>query len=121
LWALWQNLRVPRPCQNIAGVTHQLALFDAPIDPGLLMKAQAAGVDIGSVLSDITVPLPNYRFIALYAQALDFVNALRAYGALVLSAIEKSDAAALATLLALAPPRENHPHARNSDELSLIG
>src|SRR5207237_3558784 len=33
-----------RHCQNIAGVTRSLALFDAPIDPGLLIKAQAAGV-----------------------------------------------------------------------------
>jgi len=87
-----------RHCQNIAGVTRQLALFDAPIDPGLLIKARAAGVDIGSVLNDLTAPLPNYRFTALYPQALDFVNAVRAYGALLLSATEKSDAAALAML-----------------------
>jgi hypothetical protein len=88
-----------RHCQNIAGVERQLALFDAPIDPGLLIKAQAAGVDLGSVLNDITAPLPNYRFTALYTQALDFVNAVRAYGTLLLGAIEKSDSAALAMLL----------------------
>jgi hypothetical protein len=87
-----------RHCQNIAGVTRSLALFDAPIDPGLLIKARAAGVDIGSVLSDLTAPLPNYRFTALYSQALDFVNAVRAYGTSLLSAIEKSDAAALTLL-----------------------
>ncbi len=87
-----------RHCQNIEGVTRQLALFDAPIDPGLLIKAQAAGVDLSSVLSDTLAPLPNYRFTVLYAQALDFVNAVRAYGALLLSALEKSDAAALALL-----------------------
>jgi hypothetical protein len=88
-----------RHCQNIAGVTRQLALFDAPIDPGLLIKAQAAGVDIGSVLSDLTVPLPNYRFTALYPQALDFVSAVRGYGAQLLTALEKRDAEALAILL----------------------
>jgi hypothetical protein len=87
-----------RHCQNIAGVERQLALFDAPIDPGLLIKAQAAGVDIGSVLSDVTAPLPNYRFTALYPQALDFVNAVRAYGTSLLGAIEKSDSAALSIL-----------------------
>ena len=84
-----------RHCQNIAGVTRQLALFDAPIDPGLLIKARAAGVDIGSVLSDVSAALPNYRFTALYSQALDFVNAVRAYGTSLLAAIEKSDGAAL--------------------------
>jgi hypothetical protein len=89
-----------RHCQNIQGITRQLALFDAPIDPGLLIKAQAAGVDIGSVLADLTVALPNYRFTALYPQALDFVNAVRAYGALLLSALEKSDADQLAVMTA---------------------
>jgi len=88
-----------RHCQNIAGVTRQLALFDAPIDPELLIKAQAAGVDLGSVLSDLTSPLPNYRFGALYTQALDFVNAVRGYGAQLMSALERQDEAALATLL----------------------
>jgi hypothetical protein len=70
-----------RNCQNIAGAPLQLALFDAPIDPGLLITAQAAGVDLSSVLSDLAAPLPNYRFTSLYPQALDFVNAVRAYGA----------------------------------------
>lgn len=89
-----------RHCQNIAGVTRSLALFDAPIDPGLLIQAQAAGVDLGSVLSDTQAPPPNYRFAVLYPQALDFVNAVRAYGSLLLAALEKSDADALALLLA---------------------
>jgi hypothetical protein len=89
-----------RHCQNLAGQELQLALFDAPIDPGLLIKAQAAGVDIGSVLSDVSVALPNYRFTSLYTQALDFVNAVRAYGALLLAALEKKDADQLAVLLA---------------------
>jgi len=89
-----------RHCQNIQGVTRQLALFDAPIDPGLLVKARAAGVDIGSVLSDVTAALPNYRFTAVYPQALDFVNAVRGYGAALQAALEKSDADHLAVLIA---------------------
>jgi hypothetical protein len=87
-----------RNCQNIAGAPLQLALFDAPIDPGLLIAAQAAGVDLSSVLSDLAAPLPNYRFTALYPQALDFVNAVRAYGTSLQAALEKSDAGALALL-----------------------
>jgi hypothetical protein len=87
-----------RNCQNIAGAPLQLALFDAPIDPGLLIAAQAAGVDLSSVLSDLAAPLPNYRFTALYPQALDFVNAVRAYGASLQAALEKGDAGALALL-----------------------
>ena len=87
-----------RHCQNIAGAPLQLALFDAPIDPGLLIAAQAAGVDLSSVLSDLGASLPNYRFTSLYPQALDFVNAVRAYGASLQAALEKTDAGALALL-----------------------
>ncbi len=87
-----------RHCQNIAGAPLQLALFDAPIDPGLLIAARAAGVDFSSVLSDLSAPLPSYRFTSLYPQALDFVNAVRAYGAALQAALEKSDAGALALL-----------------------
>jgi Tc toxin complex TcA C-terminal TcB-binding domain/Neuraminidase-like domain/Salmonella virulence plasmid 28.1kDa A protein len=89
-----------RHCQNIRGVTRSLALFDAPIDPGLLIKARAAGVDLGSVLTDVFISLPNYRYTALYTQALDFVNAVRAYGTALQSALEKSDADYLAVLTA---------------------
>jgi hypothetical protein len=87
-----------RNCENIAGSPLELALFDAPIDPGLLIAAQAAGVDLSSVLSDVGATLPNYRFTALYPQALDFVNAVRAYGTSLQAALEKTDAGALALL-----------------------
>ena len=87
-----------RHCQNIAGEPLSLALFDAPIDPGLLVAAQAAGADLSSVLSDLGAPLPHYRFTALYPVAIDFVNAVRAYGSELQGALEKRDAATLALL-----------------------
>ena len=87
-----------RHCQNISGAPLQLALFDAPIDPGLLIAARAAGVDLSSVLSNLAASLPNYRFASLYPQALDFVNAVRAYGVSLQAALEKTDAGALALL-----------------------
>ncbi len=92
------RLKKLRHCQNIAGAPLQFALFDAPIDPGLLIAAQAAGVDLSSVLSDLGALLPNYRFTSLYPQALDFVSAVRAYGASLQAALEKTDAGALALL-----------------------
>ena len=55
-------------------------------------------MDFSSVLSDLSAPLPSYRFTSLYPQALDFVNAVRAYGAALQAALEKSDAGALALL-----------------------
>ena len=87
-----------RHCETIAGAPLQLALFDAPIDPGLLIAAQAAGVDLSSVLSNVFAPLPAYRFTSLYPVALDFVNAVRAYGASLQAALEKTDAGALTLL-----------------------
>ena len=89
-----------RHCQNIEGVTRQLALFDAPIDPALLIRAQAAGVDLGSVLSDLQAPLPNYRFNALHVQATEFCDAVRWYGKSLLSALQDRDAEAMTMLLA---------------------
>jgi hypothetical protein len=88
-----------RHCQNIAGQALDLPLFDAPIDPGLLVAAQAAGVDLGSVLSDLGTARPGYRFATLYAQALDFCGAVTTYGAGLLAALQQKDAAALAQLL----------------------
>ena len=41
--------------QHDLALALQLALFDAPIDPGLLIAAQAAGVDLSSVLTDLGV------------------------------------------------------------------
>ena len=43
---------------NIQGVVRQLSLFEPPIDPALLVKAAAAGVDISSALADLSVPAP---------------------------------------------------------------
>ena len=46
-----------RHCMSIAGVVRPLALFDPPIDPGMLVKAAAAGIDIGSIVSGLNQPL----------------------------------------------------------------
>ena len=39
-----------RHCMNIEGIERTLALYQPPIDPALLVKAAAAGVDIGSAV-----------------------------------------------------------------------
>lgn len=88
-----------RNCEDLAGNALTLPLFDAPIDPGLLTAAQAAGVDLSSVLNDLTAPMPHYRYVNTYSQAQDFCNAVRGYGAQLLAALEKKDAAALALLV----------------------
>lgn len=85
-----------RHCMNIEGVVRELPLFQPPIEPGLLVKAVAAGIDIGSVLNDLNAPLPYYRFQVLLQKALELCNDLKALGASLLSALEKRDAEALA-------------------------
>lgn len=81
---------------NIKGVKRQLALFAPPIDPGLLVKAAAAGLDIGSILSDTSAALPPYRFRVMVREAIEFCEMVRGFGNELLGALEKSDAEALA-------------------------
>jgi len=85
---------------NIEGVVRQLPLFAPPIDPGLLVKAAAAGVDISSVLGDINTALPHYRFNVMAQKATELCAEVKSLGATLLSALEKRDAEELALLRA---------------------
>lgn len=87
-----------RHCMNIEGVVRQLPLFEPPIEPGLLVRAAAAGVDISSALSDLNAPLPYYRFQFMLQKTFEFCNDVKSLGASLLSALEKKDAEALALL-----------------------
>ena len=89
-----------RHCMNIEGVVRQLPLFQPPIDPGLLVKAAAAGVDISSALSALNAPLPYYRFQVIQQKAQELINDVKSLGAALLSALEKRDAEELALLRA---------------------
>ncbi|HEU5173610.1 MAG TPA: hypothetical protein VFT96_02570, partial [Gemmatimonadaceae bacterium] len=87
-----------RHCMNIEGVVRQLPLFEPPIDPGALIRAAAAGVDIGSVLSDMSAPLPLYRFTFMIQRAQELCAEVKALGSAMLSALERRDAEAFALL-----------------------
>ena len=89
-----------RNCMNIEGVVRQLPLFAPPIDPALLVKAAAAGVDLDSVLNDLSVPTPNYRFRTLLQSASKFCAEVTALGQKLLSALEAKDSEGLALLRA---------------------
>ena len=81
-----------RNSMNIDGVKRQLALFEPPIDPALLVRAVAAGLDLGSVLSQLGAPLPFYRFGVWIQRAIDLAGEVRSFGAALLAALEKKDA-----------------------------
>ncbi len=102
LLALWDTvadrLFKIRHCMNIEGVVRQLPLFEPPIDPAVLVKAAAAGLDIGAALSDMNAPLPLYRFTFMVQRALEFCAEVKALGAALTAALEKRDAEALALL-----------------------
>lgn len=87
-----------RHCMNIEGVVRQLALFEPPIDPGALVKAVAAGLDISAALADLNAPLPLYRFNVLLQKANEVCNDVKALGGALLAALEKKDAEALGLL-----------------------
>lgn len=87
-----------RHCMNIEGIERQLPLFEPPIDPALLVRAKAAGLDLASVLNDLHSPPPLHRFQALYGRALDFAGFVSSLGGQLLSAIEKKDAETLGLL-----------------------
>ena len=85
-----------RHCMNIAGVVRPLALFDPPIDPGMLVKAAAAGIDIGSIVSGLNQPIGPVRCLTLIQKALELCGEVRGLGSALLSALEKGDAEHLA-------------------------
>lgn len=87
-----------RHCQNIDGVERSLALFAPPIDPGMLVRAAAAGMDISSVLAGLNAPVPYYRFTVLAQKATELVQEVRGLGSSLLQALEKKDAEAMALL-----------------------
>jgi len=91
-----------RNCMNIAGRVRQLPLFEPPIDPALLVRARAAGLDVTEVISDSSPDLPSYRFTTMSQRASELAGDVRNLGSALLSVLEKRDAEALATL------RSNH-------------
>ncbi len=92
-WATVQDrLFKIRNSLNIEGVKRQLSLFEPPINPALLVAAAAAGLDLGSVISQLNTPLPHYRFTVWMQKAIDLCNELKSFGAEFLSALEKKDA-----------------------------
>jgi hypothetical protein len=85
-----------RHCMNIEGVVRPLALFDPPLDPGMLVKAAAAGIDIGSVVNGLNRPVGPVRCLTMIQKALELCNEVRSLGGALLSAMEKGDAERLA-------------------------
>ena len=87
-----------RYCMNIEGIVRQLPLFEPPIDPGMLVKAAAAGIDISSVVSGLNQPISQVRAPLLIQKALEICSEVKILGNALLSALEKKDAEEFALL-----------------------
>ncbi|MCA3774942.1 MAG: hypothetical protein IN818_08125 [Cutibacterium sp.] len=87
-----------RNCMNIDGVERQLALFEPPIDPAMLVKARAAGIDVAALLAESSAPPPVYRFNVLAQKASEVCSDVKSLGAALLAAMEKGDGESLARL-----------------------
>ncbi len=95
-----------RNCMNMEGVVRSLALFEPPLDPGMLIRMRAAGLSINDVL-DNSVSIPHYRFQVMLQKANELCNDVKNLGSSLLSAIEKKDSEQLSLL-------------RNTHELSML-
>src|SRR5689334_18668425 len=87
-----------RHCMNIEGIERQLPLFEPPIDPGLLVRAAAAGLDLASVVQGVNAPPGYYRFSYMLQKAVELCAELKSLGSSLLSGLEKKDAEGLALL-----------------------
>ena len=87
-----------RNCQDIEGISRSLALFEPPIDPALLIKAEANGIDFGNILNDLYAPLPHYRFTFCLQKAQELIGEVKSFGGALLSALEKKDTEELSLL-----------------------
>lgn len=87
-----------RHCMNIEGIVRQLPLFEPPIDPGMLVKAAAAGIDISSLVSGLNQPVVPVRAPLLIQKALELCGEVRNLGANLLAALEKQDGETLSRL-----------------------
>lgn len=90
-----------RNCQNLEGAERSLALFEAPIDPDLLVRARAAGIDLGAAIEGVSASLPFYRYRSLVGRSLELCNDVRALGGALLVALEKRDGETLSKLRSL--------------------
>ncbi|KAK6533681.1 hypothetical protein TWF694_002613 [Orbilia ellipsospora] len=89
-----------RSCLDINGIPISIPLFDAPIEPGLLVQAVSKGGlgAISSLSDSLSKPMPNYRFVYTFQRAIDMCQELKSLASTYLGIREKRDAEALSIL-----------------------
>lgn len=87
-----------RSCQDIDGVRQALSLYGQRIDPALLVRATAEGLDLDVVLGQISSAKPTMYFSALWSRAVQACERARALDDAYISARERADAEGWAQL-----------------------
>lgn len=85
---------------NLQGIFRQLPLFAPPIDPALLARSVAAGLDVSAVVAGLNAPMPLIRFSQLLQKAAEICQEVKTLGGALLAAMEKEDNEALSILRA---------------------
>lgn len=85
---------------NLQGIFRQLPLFAPPIDPAMMARAVAAGVDVSAIADGTAPPIGPVRFAYLLQRALEMAQEVKSLGGQVLAALEKKDGEALGVLRA---------------------
>lgn len=107
-----------RNCMDLAGMVRQLPLFAPPIDPGLLVKATAAGLSVADALAGVGAPMPVHRFGGNLQLARAAVDETVALGSGMAAALEKRDGEALAQIrLTLEHTVRQHVLAVRADQI----
>jgi hypothetical protein len=100
LLAYWdtvsQRLSNIRSCRTLQGVVQPLPLYAPPLNPLFLVEDLASGSNV----YDSPLIGPVYRFATYLQKAIELTNDVRAYGSLILSALEKQDTENLSVLRA---------------------
>ncbi|MGH1346275.1 MAG: neuraminidase-like domain-containing protein [Nannocystales bacterium] len=108
-----QRLFNIRNCRDLDGNLRELALFAPPIDPKLLARATASGLDVGAAISELSAPVPLYRFRVALSLAKEVAAEVKALGSAMLSALQSGDGEELAQLRA-------RQEVRNIDQIRSI-
>lgn len=87
-----------RHSMNIQGQVRQLALFEPPLNPMMLVRAAASSGGIAQALNYNDTQVPLYRFTYIIEQAKSLAASLSQLGQSLLSALEKKDSEDLALL-----------------------
>lgn len=87
-----------RSCQDIDGVRRALSLYGQRIDPALLVRATAEGLDLDVVLGQISSAKPTMYFSALWSRAVQACERARTLEEAWLGARERADAEGYALL-----------------------